>query len=149
MTASNIMQQMNACLPCEVQQLILKHYTQKYIFSELFTNSLLHITLRKIQIDEKIIHAISQYVNKVCFLYQHAFNAFDMCIDVLEERLLEDELINNIQQIMHIIHLTRIYVATPKILEVEIIRLKLNLFQNNKNGMQSFLKNIIMMEKML
>lgn len=151
-TSKDIHRQMAMCLPCEIQQIILKNYTQKYIFTELLKSPQLKRQQLNISLHDKITRAIVKYVKMVHSLHHTNVDAFNICIDILEERLLEDEwyVWEGTQQTLLIINLTRLYVATPNLLKIEIEGLRTRLFRNNSiYGMKSFLKTTIMMTKML
>ena len=148
----DIMRLMTNTLPCEIQQDILKYYAQKYIFTELLNSPKSRHQKKIIVLYENIHQAIAMYVDKVHTLHHTNAVAFNVCIDVLEERLYEDEwyVWDDTQQTIRILDLTRRFVVAPNLLKTEIEELRRSLSKHNKvYGMNSFLKNIIMMTRML
>lgn len=145
----NISQAMSLCLPCDLQRKIWKKYTQKYIFPELLQSCLLQRILARHGAFQVCIASIINFVEKAISINQISNNYFKISIDVLEDRILDDDWFQSegSRIFLQIIMLTKQYISHPELLKMEI---ETNVMRELKNDNQIyvFASNLAMLTNM-
>jgi hypothetical protein len=146
----NISREMSMYLPCDVQRKIWQKYTQKYIIPELLRSNLLQSISKRHDAFEACTTIISNFVYKARIMKSMNNNNFQTSIDVLEDRILDDEWFpwDTSRASLQAIILTKQYISHPELLKVEI---ETNLLHKLKKGDQMYIlaSNLAMLTKML
>jgi hypothetical protein len=138
------------CLPCDVQRKIWQKYTQQYIFTELLQSCLLQSITQKHDAFQACMTAIIKFVEKARSVNAVSNDYFKISIDVLEDRILDDEWFpwDSARMSLQTITFTKQYISHPELLKIEI---ETNLLRELKNDDQIYIltSNLAMLTKML
>lgn len=144
----NIVQQLSKSLPCDLQWKILREYTQRYILPDLTHNKVFLRVSQRSNRYAYFIEIISMYVQVALLLFDKGVEHFHSRIDMLEERLLDDEWFvwDSSHKTIKILDITKKLIHYPHLLKIDLATM---LWNNDVDTIYILCKDIVMLTRML
>lgn len=146
----SIVSQLSSYLPCDLQWRILTEYTKTFILPELLENTMLSKLTNLCDAHHLCSVAIDDYVDKVSCVHDTDVIYFNVCMDTLEDRILDDEWFpfDSSQHTLRVLYLTKTYIQHTHLLKIEI---KMQLLNNIHSiwHVHSLCSNINMLTRMI
>jgi hypothetical protein len=118
----SIVRDISLCLPCDVSRNILQMYTRTYLLPELLNCHKVKQSIATHSLLDNTYQALDKYIEKIIKAREVSNEYLAVCIDILEDRILEDEwcIFGNAQQSLKVLEITKENINTPHVIKREI-----------------------------
>lgn len=138
-------------LPCDIQVIIWQEYKKQYMFHELLHQSeLLQYHVKVNEMFDFAMNVIDEYVKHARSIYESREAYFDICLDTVEDRIIDDDWfqLDMSKHYLKVLYITKALIQHPHLLKIEL-ETEFLFKAKHENQIYILCSNIIMLKKLL